>query len=354
MERRPPCPSTGLCRGFPITESPGRAGPPGALSDATRKASSISREKRSERRPRGLGPGTSAAQCTHPPAKLHHASKAGSGQTDAAWLLFHVRDTSPRGPPRGLAPPSLPDAPEAADAGGPLRSSFRIGHSGGKKRGEVPPPTPAADDESLLLARQTSRRDRRGRRPRQATLPAPRNPFRACEKAPPTMPTGHRLSPAARRSAFPPEKPGERQTARKKKARQRASHGPVLPTGAAGPGGGARHAPLTPPPQLPTISLGTPFLSLSLSPFSRSWARAPSCRASPVVPRRLKAAREKKKKNHKRRPGRAPPQLQPHKPAHTPGKQRTFSQPSPPATTAAGTGQTPRAAPASWLSRRRP
>lgn len=91
----------------------------------------------------------------------------------------------------------------------------------------------------------------------------------------------------------------------------------MLPTGAAGPGG-ERPAPLTPPP-FPQHALPGKTTSRTLLPFAFGWARAPSCRASPVVPRRLKAAKRvgKKMRNKKRRPGRAPP-LQPHKPAHTP------------------------------------
>ncbi|XP_048149250.1 collagen alpha-1(I) chain-like, partial [Corvus hawaiiensis] len=135
--------------------------------------------------------------------------QAGSGQTDAG-LLFSTGGTRPReAPARGLAPPSLPDAPERPPTpAGRLRSGFRIGHSG-EARGGCRHPTPAADDDSLYRARQHRDGTNRGREATaKAALPTPQGTFPSVRGSA----TDHAHGPPAfaRLAAigFPPEKPG--------------------------------------------------------------------------------------------------------------------------------------------------
>lgn len=235
-----------------MTEKPGkRAGPPGALSDATRKASSIRR-----------GPGRGRAD------KGPTATVLGQRQRPAR--------THP----------------------------------------------PASDNESLSQ-RARQRQDGTTGLARTVSPPSPgENPSGACEKkVPPTVPTGHRLSPASRQSASPPEK-SRWEKAQQKKAHGKRSQRPVLATGAAGPGPGGRGTRLSLPHEThQQRGKASRPLSLSLSNRALRGPRAFVARFS--VPR-LKAAREKK---DPRRPGGRPHSA--HRPARLRKKRtRVATQPA--------------------------
>ena len=230
------------------------------------------RQKRSERRPRGLGPGTTAAQKRTPTGRAPPRFQAGGGRADAGLLLFaNVRDTSPRGLPRGRrrrrAAPQQLFASVTAD-----------------KRGRVPPPSPAADDGSPCVSETASGRDHRGRRPRQAHAPAER--ARRCHRPCPRA-TGFR---PPRGDRLPSGKAGGTANSGKKKPKKKGHEGasthtrpPCYPRGGRGPGGGARPAPLTPhrPRQGQQRRLNNAFFL----PFAFGAARAAFVPRFSVVPR---------------------------------------------------------------------
>lgn len=214
--------------------------PPGALSDATRKASSIGRTEKGGRRKAAARAATKAPR--------PHSVRASQ------------RDTSPRGRLGTAEPPRRPRGHRRQQA----RSLVAFG-SGQEN--------------------ETQQRTERGgcRHPQPA---GPRDNANGQQLPPATpreRPTSHRLCLRKRTAKKEREEKKKKRTTRRT---TRASHGDR------GPGVGARPAPLT-PPRTPTDISRSPTSLALLFLLSLFMARDPSSSALLGAATQLKAARKK-------------------------------------------------------------